>query len=120
MEPERKVPRESTLAVLDEIAATSNDYAGHLCCGALGLTSLLQVDAQVSGVHLSPRVAAAESKVISHAIANDGYSFFSVDTGSLNLPGLFTGKAGVALALLEAATGQQAMPAVLSAGLLLP
>jgi type 2 lantibiotic biosynthesis protein LanM len=120
MEAERQVARESTLAVLDEIAATRNDYAGHLCCGSLGLTSLLQVDAQVSGVPLSPRVAAAESKVISNAIANGGYSFFSVDTGSLNLPGLFTGKAGVALALLEAATGQQAMPAVLSAGLLLP
>jgi len=43
---------------------------------------------------------------------------FSIDTGSLNLPGLLTGKAGIALALLEAAAGQQWMPGVLSAGLL--
>jgi len=120
MEAERQVARQSTLAMLDEIAATRHDYAAHLCCGALGLTSLLQVDAQVSGAPLSPRVSAAESKVISNAIANGGYTFFSVDTGSLNLPGLYTGKAGVALALLEAANGQQSMPAVLSAGLLLP
>jgi len=120
MEAERQVARQSTLTVLDDITATNNDYAAHLCCGALGLTSLLQVDAQVSGVALSPRVAAAESKVINNAIANGGYTFFSVDTGSLNLPGLFTGKAGVALALLEATNGQQSMPAILSAGLLLP
>jgi len=120
MEAERQVARQSTLAVLDEIAATRHDYAAHLCCGALGLTSLLQIDAQLSGVPLSPRVSAAESKVISNAIANGGYTFFSVDTGSLNLPGLYTGKAGVALALLEAGNGQQSMPAVLSAGLLLP
>ena len=79
---------------------------------------MLQAEAQATGIELSPRVAAAESKVINNAIANGGYTFFSVDTGSLNLPGLFTGKAGVALALLEAVTGQQAMPAVLSAGLL--
>ena len=115
---ELQVARQSTLAVLDEMTAHNNDYAGHLCCGALGLTSLLQAEAKATEIELSPRVAAAESKVISNAITNGGYTFFSVDSGSLNLPGLFTGKAGVALALLEAVTGQQAMPAVLSAGLL--
>ena len=117
---ELQVARQSTLAVLAEMTAHNNDYAGHLCCGALGLTSLLQAEAKATEIELSPRVAAAESKVISNAITNGGYTFFSVDSGSLNLPGLFTGKAGVALALLEAATGQQTMPAVLSTGLLLP
>jgi hypothetical protein len=43
-----------------------------------------------------------------------------VDNGSLNLPGLLTGKAGVALALLEAADGMRWLPAVLSAGLIHP
>jgi hypothetical protein len=58
--------------------------------------------------------------VIQQAKAAGGYSFFSVDTGSLTLPGLFTGQAGVALALLEAAEGQHWMPIVLSGGLLRP
>jgi hypothetical protein len=56
--------------------------------------------------------------VVSQAQAAGGYTFFSVDSGSLNLPGLLTGKAGVALALLEAAEGQRWLPQVLSAGLL--
>jgi hypothetical protein len=43
-----------------------------------------------------------------------------VENGSLNLPGLLTGKAGVALALLEAADGMRWLPAVLSAGLINP
>jgi len=36
------------------------------------------------------------------------------------LPGLLTGKAGVAMALLEVADGLQWLPAVLSGGLLAP
>ncbi len=56
--------------------------------------------------------------MIRRAQANGGYTFFSVDSGTLNLPGLFTGKAGVALALLEASSGQRWMPQVLSGGLL--
>ena len=58
--------------------------------------------------------------MIQQAKAAGGYSFFSVDAGSLTLPGLFTGQAGVALTLLEAAEGQQWMPIVLSGGLLRP
>ena len=55
---------------------------------------------------------------VRQAQAGGGYTFFSVDTGSLNLPGLYTGKAGVALALVEAGDGLQMLPAVLSSGLL--
>ena len=36
----------------------------------------------------------------------------------LDLPGLFTGKAGVALALLEAATEIRWIPSILSGGLM--
>jgi len=120
MAAELNAARQSTLAVLDEITARDNDYAAHLCCGALGLTSLLQVNAHASGTPVSATVSAAASTLIAKAAKNGGYTFFSVDTGSLNLPGLYTGKAGVALALLETATGLQTLPAVLSAGLLLP
>jgi len=45
-------------------------------------------------------------------------SALGVDNGSLNRPGLYTGKAGVALALLEAVDRQRWLPVVLSSGLL--
>ena len=112
------IARATTTRALDSILANSQATAAHLCCGVLGLTSLLRVDAQASGNSIQPQVARAESAVIQQAKAAGGYSFFSVDTGSLTLPGLFTGKSGVALALLEAAVGQLWMPRVLSGGLL--
>ena len=42
----------------------------------------------------------------------------AVLSGSVHFPGFYTGKAGVALALLEALTGQECLPQLLSAGLL--
>lgn len=115
---ELQTARASTLAGLERLRSIGGDAAAHLCCGALGLTSLLRVDAQASGATVDAAVPEAEAQVISGARAGGGYTFFSVDTGSLNLPGLLTGKAGVALALLEAAEGQRWLPQVLSAGLL--
>ena len=117
MQNEIVAARSSTIAAM---AADSGkaDFAAHLCCGLLGLTSLLRYDAQASGLPLAAEVAQAESALISQAKAVGGYVYFSLDSGSLNLPGLYTGKAGVALALLEAATGDQWIPQVLSAGLL--
>jgi hypothetical protein len=64
---------------------------------------------------LAAEVVQAELALISQAKAAGGNVFFSLNSGSLNLPGLFTGKAGVALALLKAATGEQWMPQVLNA-----
>ena len=115
---ELEIARSSTQAALGAVA-TRSARAAHLCCGVLGLTSLLRVDALASGLELPPPVLAAESAVIQQARASGGYTFFSVDTGSLNLPGLFTGKAGVALALLEAADGVSWLGPLLSAGLLI-
>jgi type 2 lantibiotic biosynthesis protein LanM len=115
---ELETARASTAAALERLSASAMDAATHLCCGVLGLTSLLRVDAQASGTELDPAVRASEARVVSQAQAAGGYTFFSVDSGSLNLPGLLTGKAGVALALLEAAEGQRWLPQVLSAGLL--
>lgn len=112
------IARATTTRALDSILANSQATAAHLCCGVLGLTSLLRVDAKASGNSIQPQVARAESAVIHQAKGAGGYSFFGVDTGNLTLPGLFTGKSGVALALLEAAVGQLWMPRVLSGGLL--
>ena len=115
---EISVARDSTMAALERASAVAPDSASHLCCGALGLTSLLRVHADASDLMVATQVCAAESELIRRAQTSGGYTFFSVDNGSLNLPGLFTGKAGVALALLEASTGQRWMPQVLSGGLL--
>jgi len=117
MAEEIAAARSSTIAAVMALKIEA-DCPAHLCCGALGLTSLLRFDAQASGMSLAPEVTQAESALIYQAKAAGGYEFFPVETGSVNLPGLFTGKAGVALAVLEAATGQKWLPHVLSAGLL--
>jgi lantibiotic modifying enzyme len=117
MAEEIAAARSSTIGAV-VAASRKADFPAHLCCGVLGLTSLLRFDAQASGLPLAAEVAQAESVLICQAKAAGGYVFFSVDTGSLNLPGLYSGKAGVALALLEAATGEQWIPQVPSAGLL--
>jgi hypothetical protein len=103
---------------LETLLNRVDDAAAHLCCGVLGLTSLLRVVADAMGQQLAGPVAAAESALIRHAQASGSYTFMAVDKGSLNLPGLYTGNAGVALALLEAADGLHWLPAVLSGGLL--
>ena len=77
------------------------------------------MDAAIAGVPLDDQVSRAESAVISRARATQGYTFFAVDNGSLNLPGLLTGKAGVGLALVEAADRPRWLAQILSAGLLL-
>ena len=115
---EQQSARASTLISLEQLSSRVSEAPAHLCCGVLGLTSLLRIDAQASGQELAAPVAAAESAVIHQARTSGSYTHFSVDNGSLNLPGLYTGKAGVALALLEAVDPQRWLPVVLSAGLL--
>lgn len=110
--------RISTLEALKQLSSFPGDTPAHLCCGALGLTSLLRVDANVNELDLVTELAIVESAVIRNAQAIGSYTFFNLDTGSVNLPGLFTGKAGVALALIEAVDGLRWLPVVLSAGLL--
>jgi len=117
MREEMDTARSSSIEALAEITGQAICPA-HLCCGVFGLTSLLRFDAQASELPLAAEVVQAESALISQAKTAGGYVFFSMDSGSLNLPGLYTGKAGVALALLEAATGEQWIPQVLSSGLL--
>jgi type 2 lantibiotic biosynthesis protein LanM len=110
--------RITTLATLKQLPSFPGDTPAHLCCGALGLTSLLRVDAKINKLELTRELPITESALLRNAHAIGSYTFFNVDTGSLNLPGLFTGKAGVALALIEAVDGLYWLPSVLSAGLL--
>ena len=64
------VARSSTLTALGKLSGTSVDVAAHLCCGVLGLTSLLRLDAQASGLSLEPAVLNAERSLISRARAS--------------------------------------------------
>ena len=115
---EQQTARASTVAALTRLLhAKHADPAVHLCCGVLGLTALLRSDAEATGCTLDPIVDQAEREVFEQAQRNGSYTLFSVDNGSLNLPGLLTGKAGVALGLLEAADWMCWLPGVLSAGL---
>lgn len=114
---EIEISRSSTLKMILKTADQKTQQAAHLCCGLLGLTSLLRVDAQFSGCTLPSEVIKAETLLILQAKATGHYNLFSVDKGSINLPGFFTGTSGVALALLEAANGQRWIPEILSAGL---
>jgi type 2 lantibiotic biosynthesis protein LanM len=109
--------RQSTIEACGH-AARNDHYPSNLCCGILGLTSLLRVDAMFSERVLSSSLLAAERALITQAQANGGYIIHNIDKGSLNLPGFFTGKAGVALALLEAGESLHWLPSILSAGLL--
>lgn len=115
---ELEAARTCTLAGLERLVAQRSDQAAHLCCGVFGLTALLRLDAVLSGQAIPELVAQAEVSVIKAAEARGEYNFFSFDNGSINLPGLFTGKAGVVLALQEIADGLQWLGPVLSAALL--
>jgi type 2 lantibiotic biosynthesis protein LanM len=115
---ELEAARACTLASLEQLATQRSDQAAHLCCGVFGLSALLRLDAAMNSRDLSELVAQAEVGLIKASEARGEYSFFSVENGSINLPGLFTGKAGVALAMQEVADGLQWLGPVLSAGLL--
>jgi len=99
-------------------AADQAQGVAHLCCGFFGLSSLLRIDSLKSGIKLATEVLQAESTLIKRAQSLGEYTYSRVGSGSVNLPGLFTGKAGVALALLESETEMHWMPYILSAGLL--
>jgi type 2 lantibiotic biosynthesis protein LanM len=109
--------RVATVEAMIRLSTSAAETPSHICCGLLGLTSLLRVDAEISGIELDPRVNDAERQVVRRALATGAYTFTSVDAGSLDLPSLFTGKAGVAFSLLEAVAGQRWMSHILSAGL---
>ncbi len=115
---EIEVARQHTMDSLSRFETGGPNTPAHLCCGALGLTSVLRIDAAVNGIPLSRQVSRTEQAVIQRAQASGMYTTFSMDMGSVRMPGFFGGGAGVAMALLEACQGQCWMPTVLSVGLL--
>jgi lantibiotic modifying enzyme len=115
---EMAIARQTTTGMLQHFQAGGQEMSDHLCCGALGLTSVLRADALASGIALSPEVSRAEQAVVQRARTSGAYTVFSTDTGSVPMPGFFSGMAGIAMALLEAGQGRGWLPTVLSAGLL--
>lgn len=111
------IARNSMLANLASLNCSTGNPPAHLCCGVLGLTSLLRIVDGTNGVILDPVVPHTEGLLVSKARVNGGYKFLGVGSGMHNLPGLLSGKAGVALALLEAGEGLHWIPQVLCAGL---
>lgn len=117
LESEIHIARRSMLADLESLKCSPGNPPAHLCCGVLGLTSLMRIVDGNNGALLDPAVPHAEALLVSRALASGGYKYLSISSEMLNLPGLLSGKAGVALALLEASEGLHWIPQVLSAGL---
>jgi type 2 lantibiotic biosynthesis protein LanM len=114
---EIETARDCTLAMLERMVTRDHDLPTNLCCGVFGLTGLLRLDAELSQQPLPEQVAQAEYCAMQRAEASGGYKFFSIENGSINLPGLFTGKAGVAFAMQEIANGPKWMGPVMSCAL---
>jgi type 2 lantibiotic biosynthesis protein LanM len=117
LESELHIARSITVADLENLKCSPGNPPAHLCCGVLGLTSLIRIVDGTNGTLLDPVVPHAEALLVSRARSSGGYKYLSVSSEMLNLPGLLSGKAGVALALLEAVEGLHWIPQVLSAGL---
>ena len=107
------------LATASGGAASAIKGADHLCCGRLGLSAILRhASASLAEPDLLVAAQRFETTSVRQAAESGGnYRLFSTQEGPLNLAGLFTGIAGIALELLEASRGLQLLPVILSAGL---
>lgn len=111
--------RALTIRALTINQKSLNQDPVHLCCGLMGLTSLLRTDARVRGVELDNIIDITDRLIVESRRKRGYYPYFNLKSDSLSLPGLFTGKAGTALALIEAYDAKGWMDSVLSAGLVL-
>ena len=110
----------AALATTSAGAASAIKGADHLCCGRLGLSAILRhASASLAEPDLLVAAQRFETASVRQAAESGGnYRLFSTQEGQLNLPGLFTGIAGIALELLEASRGLQLLPVILSGGLI--
>jgi lantibiotic modifying enzyme len=90
----------------------------HLCCGTMGLATILRLASQRLGE--SRWQAAAdrlESGALARAECNGYFRAFGTRGGSLVLPGSMTGLSGIGLALLHSAPAEVCLAQLLTAGL---
>jgi type 2 lantibiotic biosynthesis protein LanM len=109
--------RECTIRALT-VTNKSSEEPVHLCCGRMGLTSLLRTDTRIRRIELDNIIDITESRILESKHKRGYYPYFNLNSESLSLPGLFTGKAGTALALIEAYDSKGWIDSVLSAGLI--
>ncbi len=116
IQEELKTAHSSTISALNSVSRQLMPPS-NICCGIMGLAALLRISALTTGLSLSSDIPSAESLLVSGASKYGGYNLLSMGSISVKTPGLFTGKAGIGLVLLEAVTGISVLPEVLSAGL---
>lgn len=98
--------------------------ADHLCCGRFGLVAILRMVAgRCQAVADQAREAARnlEAEALADAKFPEGrFSLFGTQEGSVVLPGLMTGLAGIGLVLLDGENSRRTLATLLGGGLLFP
>jgi lantibiotic modifying enzyme len=118
LQKELDAARKSSIAAIEHFLSIGYVSNCNLCCGAFGVTSLLRLDARLNNRSLPDCVPSIERQMINAALELGEFNYFSVINGTLSMPGLFTGKAGTIMALMEISDGLCWLAPVLSAGLL--
>ena len=109
--------REESLAALRNVARRPSSI-DHLCCGRMGQAVILEaVGALLGERELEAAGASLRAETVAAGSAGNGssYHFFRTAESNLSLPGLFTGHAGIGLALLP--EGRDSLLHILSVGL---
>ena len=117
---EINMAKTASIDVIKRMSDSDGPITSNICCGFFGISSILRLESRLSMTALSPLIQAAEANLISLAREQNGYPFGDSLFRIIDMPGLLTGNAGIALALLEAAEGSDWLPFVLSSALLEP
>ena len=97
-----------------QTTSTHSSHIDHICCGSFGLSSILRIASEVTGAQQWREAAdRIEASVVARARQNDGNYELLLDP-----PGMFTGKAGIGLALLRTPMAKTMTKKVISGGLL--
>lgn len=120
LQKELDAARKCSIARIEHLLSVGYVSNCNLCCGAFGVTSLLRLDALLNKRSLPDCVPTIELQMLNAAREFGEFNYFSVNNGAISMPGLFTGKAGTILVLMEISDGLCWLAPVLSAGLLSP
>lgn len=98
--------------------------ADHLCCGRFGLVAILRMISERCHA-VADQAREGARKLEAEALADAGFPesrfrLFGTREGSVVLPGLMTGLAGIGLVLLDDENSRRTVATLLSGGLLFP
>lgn len=121
---DQKVAEEVRIG-LNTTAAAPLSNNDHICCGTLGLASILQYVGQ--GAWNSDRDAqsywgSCAGKILQNSLSRRScmqgqFRCFDVDSGTLIMPGFFTGLSGIGMVLASWGDSRSIVPTLISAGL---